>query len=698
MTPIFNRLLRKSETNDDVSHSDPTSLEDDGAFNGAVEAASNADEELDDQAFFQQKTTTVNAAGNISATETVDTSFATKFKNVMKGIGYAVISAAIGLALAYFAYSVGRSNERQLAETEINGIIHRNYEAPMDWSRMPKWTNAADPSFRQQVASEANKFGGSAFDQLAMGLHERDNGDITKAYFYLTLSAARGQPYARSLRDQLLMTQKARDTALDDATKAFFYGGADANFLLGMLYLGDSVFDLARKPNTQWCLNGLTSVLREERTWPPCEENFGLPGAARVPWPNDLLGAAGKDQDAYLSFARAAQCFHPEAPLWLNVMENSGRIDQATAKNLRAQASNQVQNGGNREEFCNGGLWVKGAPRNGRGRASPGAAASAAAYCELETGDGVSRAQRDRPGRSNYDPADDPIARCAKDEKGNKRDPACVDTKYDSDAALEAADMARVCLRMGDAMLAAGDVDFALQYFRASIARGRLYGAQASVIASERLRALSLSCEYTTASLARISRGSKGSDFINIIDRQRALKALGFYRGRVDGNYGAGTRGAVREFQRGIGFDETGVMSPLETVILICQAAENRADVDSQNLLGVMYAAGLGVVQSTDLALQWLDSAANRGSPDAAYNLALLYSTGTILSSYRLCDRRFNDEVAKGYYEDAVRYGHPQARSESFNSFQKRVRKETNTGLETVTPSCGDAQGGNQND
>ncbi|MDZ7627601.1 MAG: peptidoglycan-binding protein [Parvularculaceae bacterium] len=568
--------------------------------------------------------------------------------------------------------------ERHEQERHIaNSVILPTFEPAIDWGRLPKWTDAADPVFMRDVVANAEKFSTSPFDQFALGLHERDNGTLSKAYYYLTLAAARAHPDARRLRDQINITPQDRKAAMQRFRQALTFGGGDANFLLGMMLLGDGAFDLARLPDVTRC--DKQEVVRTEPTWPPCEDNFRLPGAAKLPWPNDLLAESLSINESYRALARAAQCFHAEAPLWLNAMENSGWVDQVTAQALRAQASNEVQNGGKREEFCNGKIWFE-QPDQSK-KKSPGE--DPTGYCAIEPGDGALKAQRDRPGRAGANPADDaeeaPLC------------PAGAAGCADSAAALAAADEARVCLRMGDAVLAAGDVDYAFQFYRAAIARGRKYGAQASIAAGDRLRALSLTCEYTTKSLARIARGQPGSDYINIVDRQRALTALGYYQGSADGKWGEQTRESVRTFQRDLGFDETGALSPLETVVLICQAAEGKGDVTSQALLGVMYAAGLGVVQNTDLALEWLNSAARRGSADAYYNLAIIYSTGTILSSYRLCDGRFNDELAEAFHNDARRLRHPRASNETFAAFKQRVINEANTNLETVTStSCGE--------
>lgn len=592
---------------------------------------------------------------------------------------HVLVAVLLFMGALFLAFYFGRIHARD--EYMQSSDVVATYQPKVDWARLPKWTSATNTQFLNDVTQEADKFETSAFDKFALGMHERDNGSTMKAYYFLSLAAARAHPDARQIRDKIAIGPQDKIAATDRFVQALTLGGDKANFLLGMLYLGDKAFDLARNPDVTRC--DYYSVLVEP-TWPPCERNFKLNGAAELAWPNDLLADRLSDNQAYLAFARATQCFHGEAQMWLTAMENKGWVDQVTAQALRAQASNQVQNGGKREQFCNGNVWFEQGPG---AKERPSAGADPAGYCSLAAGDGLSKAQRDRPGRSGYDPADDAAEA-----------PLCTATNTasgfcdDSAAALQGADEARVCLRMGDAMLAAGDVDYALQYYRASIARGRKYGAQASVTAGDRLRALSLTCEYTTASLSRIARGAKGSDYINIVDRQRSLKALGYYSGRADGKWGEGTREAVRNFQREVGFDETGALSPLETVVLICQAAENKSDSDAQNLLGVMYAAGLGVVQNTDLALQWLNAAARRGNADAYYNLAIIYATGTILSSYRLCDARFNDDLAEAFFNDAQRLGQQQAQNETFAAFKVRIVRERNTTLEVVTPSCGAPQ------
>ncbi|NHK27954.1 hypothetical protein FF098_008570 [Parvularcula flava] len=249
--------------------------------------------------------------------------------------------------------------------------------------------------------------------------------------------------------------------------------------------------------------------------------------------------------------------------------------------------------------------------------------------------------------------------------------PECRGTDAPADcterlAALSCSDEARYNYSLGEAEMARGALDTARAYFSQAITVGRTCGSEFAVMSSKRLGALNLTCEYTPDSLRRIARGGEnnpeGGDIIDLIIRQRALKALGHYRDTIDGKYGPNTRAAISSFQREFGFRETGDLTPIETVYLICGAAEIARDVDAYTTLGLMYVTGLGTVQNTDLGLQWLKLAARDGDDDALYNLALLYGSGTVLSSYQVCDVVENEEQADAYLQEASDAGHPVAR------------------------------------
>ncbi len=229
----------------------------------------------------------------------------------------------------------------------------------------------------------------------------------------------------------------------------------------------------------------------------------------------------------------------------------------------------------------------------------------------------------------------------------------------------DAASLARCWLNVGDAYQAVGRTDEARDSWDQSLITGSYGGgAQAALIAQQRLQTavLRLSCPTTPQSLNRIAYGAGQSedsgDIIQLLSRQRALAALGFYSGPVDGSYGPMTRRSVRDFQREMGFDQTGALTPQETVTLTCHAALNARDADSQNLLGIMFATGLGVEQNIDSALEWLDTAADRGNGGANFNLALIYGTGTIQGSYRLCGLIESPERADSYLRRAADLGH----------------------------------------
>ncbi|MGY6662765.1 MAG: tetratricopeptide repeat protein [Glycocaulis sp.] len=221
-------------------------------------------------------------------------------------------------------------------------------------------------------------------------------------------------------------------------------------------------------------------------------------------------------------------------------------------------------------------------------------------------------------------------------------------------------------LRHGSFEPAPTALDLAMQNWRRASDWGRIFGAQASLMAQRRLQAHTVQCQSSLdgSSLRRISRfGPDGiGEVIRLSLRQRALASLGYHSGAVDGYYGPETREAVRGFQRELGFDETGALTPRQTTLLICHAAQTAREASVQNTLGIMYATGLGVEQNTDLALEWLETAARRNDPDAYFNLAIIYGTGAVLGSYNLCGIIENFERAESYLAEAARLGHPVAR------------------------------------
>lgn len=252
-----------------------------------------------------------------------------------------------------------------------------------------------------------------------------------------------------------------------------------------------------------------------------------------------------------------------------------------------------------------------------------------------------------------------------------------------------------------------GSKERALEYWRNAVSWGRAFGAQASIMAQHRLQAHTVQCPVSLKSLEMISRSgpNRNGDVISLYIRQAALSALGYYSGQVDGAYGPGTRDAIQRFQRELGYDETGSLSPRQTTQLICHAAQTARDPSIQNILGIMHATGVGVEQNTDLALEWLETAARRGDADANYNLGLIFGTGAVYASYRLCAIVESPERSDAYLRDAEHLGHLRAerlrrhpRSERWNhleegnALQRSILDLIETGELPVITGCLDAR------
>src|SRR5262249_55935819 len=60
--------------------------------------------------------------------------------------------------------------------------------------------------------------------------------------------------------------------------------------------------------------------------------------------------------------------------------------------------------------------------------------------------------------------------------------------------------------------------------------------------------------------------------------------------------------------------------------------------------------------------LNWLRKASDQGDPDATFNLALLFGSGLILNSYRLCDITQSPARADQYLREADARGQPVAK------------------------------------
>ena len=97
--------------------------------------------------------------------------------------------------------------------------------------------------------------------------------------------------------------------------------------------------------------------------------------------------------------------------------------------------------------------------------------------------------------------------------------------------------------------------------------------------------------------------------------RQVALRALGYYRGAIDGAAGPGMARAVDRWRSDLGIKVKGDLTPPEVVALLKQGAERNAK--ARAYLGVMYGIGLGVKLDPEKATRHLKSADRAGDKDA---------------------------------------------------------------------------------
>lgn len=146
---------------------------------------------------------------------------------------------------------------------------------------------------------------------------------------------------------------------------------------------------------------------------------------------------------------------------------------------------------------------------------------------------------------------------------------------------------------------------------------------------------------------------------------QGALASLGLYLGPIDGKNGQETRRAIARFQYNlVEKDEnlteeqkvdgmTGVLNPMQKVALIRDAAEFNHP-QSQYILGLMYAEGIGVPVNGETAVGWLRRSAGHGFALSHYALGKYYREGIfgddpISPSRSEAARHLGQAVALGY-------------------------------------------------
>ncbi len=513
---------------------------------------------------------------------------------------------------------------------------------------LTEWLAQTNKKYYGRKKAQALLLSASQSDNLLLGLFEQYQRDekIEAAFHYL-MAGLGGYEKANDLLKGLSLTTQQVGRLKETFVKYHTRNGGRGFLRLGQLYLDES-----------YEKSGPIAV---------ADQYYVLYG---------YYLPARSDSEAFVQFQMAALCGYGEAYDWLTYMAKRDGFSPPYRDQLSREAEEKLQkivadSKQVRATFCAGAARPNEPLEDRVGGLVLGI-------------DDASRAYRDNPGSAAVDDSGGIPPNCIT----NNSPPNCVDRKQ----FLTCADESRYWFNRGEAEMAIGQTTQARAFFSEAIKVGRKCGAESAVLASKRLGALNLTCEYSAQSLARISRDARqnpdGGDIIDLPIRQKALKALGHYQGNIDSKYGPMTRRAISDFQRELGFQETGDLSPLETVYLICSAADNARDRDAKNVLGIMYVTGLGVVQNTDTGLLWLKDAADSGDVDALYNLAIIYGSGTVLSSYRLCDVVESTERADAYLQEAVEANHPFAKElvKKYGplSSQERWQRIKNEQLEQV--------------
>ena len=538
-----------------------------------------------------------------------------------QGIGFWLMAilgivAIMGLVFLMLLKSYPPENKSEPQKEQVpensNGMVLLQQEAIIDWMRF------SGEAYYPEKKAQALSLSASQSDNLLLGFYEQYQRaeEVESAVHYL-LAGLGGYVHGKELLDGLRLTQEEKKRV-----KARFIDYHTRNGGRGFLRLGQLYLDSSYKKS------GPMAVA--DKYYDSYLEYLPI----------------RSDKDAYMQFQMAASCGYGEASDWLSYMAPIDRLTAAERTQLKMNAEGRLadliaDSKATKKVFCDGDAY----PYEVEGSKSEKNDEIAGAYL-----DDASKAYRDRGERSFL----------RGDDGKNCKTIAGVLTCDEKTTFLSCTEESRYYLNLGKAEMAVGSTGKARAYFSESIKVGRKCGAESSLQASRLLGALNLTCEYSSESLAKISRD--GDQVIDLRVRQKALSALGHYQGKVDGKYGQMTRRAVTDFQRELGFQETGDLSPIETVYLFCSAADNARDRNAKNILGLMYVTGLGVNQNTDTGLLWLKDAAESGDVGALYNLAIIYGSGTVLNSYRLCDVVENTQRADAYLIEAARANHPIAK------------------------------------
>lgn len=114
---------------------------------------------------------------------------------------------------------------------------------------------------------------------------------------------------------------------------------------------------------------------------------------------------------------------------------------------------------------------------------------------------------------------------------------------------------------------------------------------------------------------------------------QKAMAALGIYKGEPDNAWGQHTAESMRAYQKMIGAPVTKQMNEFhnltaEQKIRLIKTVAARGDKQIQNVLGSMYYYGIGEPVNYSSAQIWFERSADQLYPYALYNLGVMYRDG----------------------------------------------------------------------
>lgn len=158
------------------------------------------------------------------------------------------------------------------------------------------------------------------------------------------------------------------------------------------------------------------------------------------------------------------------------------------------------------------------------------------------------------------------------------------------------------------------------------------YGLEATGIADPATQARVYSARYRT-----LRYGSSGDE---VKELQTRLTALGYYKGKISGNYLGGTQKSIREFQEKNGLKATGAADPLTLEALYAPGAAGKND-----------AAAAAPTPAPELGAYLVDDADNGGTAIASVAFTKTLKSGSSGALVKQLQARMTE---LGYYEGPV--------------------------------------------